>query len=129
MHTVPLARPETLPSTSTDAQEEEDEDDEIVGPMPPAMSRTDDTDLGERFLEMKEQWAQQEEANLEKGSIHYQDVLFNGKYRQLLFVYTLRNCCIIGFCYEEHSKWVACFVNVSLHLLRDDTVTIFFYLA
>uniref|UniRef100_A0A6E8VEI1 CCDC174 alpha/beta GRSR domain-containing protein n=1 Tax=Anopheles coluzzii TaxID=1518534 RepID=A0A6E8VEI1_ANOCL len=77
VHTVPLARPETLPSTSTDAQEEEDEDGEIVGPMPPAMSRTDDTDLGERFLEMKEQWAQQEEANLEKGSIHYQDVLFN----------------------------------------------------
>ncbi|EAA01791.5 AGAP001231-PA [Anopheles gambiae str. PEST] len=77
VHTVPLARSETLPSTSTDAQEEEDEDGEIVGPMPPAMSRTDDTDLGERFLEMKEQWAQQEEANLEKGSIHYQDVLFN----------------------------------------------------
>ena len=38
VHTVPLARPETLPSTSTDAQEEEDEDGEIVGPMPPAMS-------------------------------------------------------------------------------------------
>ncbi|XP_003435784.2 coiled-coil domain-containing protein 174 [Anopheles gambiae] len=76
VHTVPPAR-ETLPSTSTDAQEQEDEDGEIVGPMPPAMSRTDDTDLGERFLEMKEQWAQQEEANLEKGSIHYQDVLFN----------------------------------------------------
>ncbi|XP_052899948.1 coiled-coil domain-containing protein 174 [Anopheles moucheti] len=56
---------------------EEKEDGEIVGPMPPAMGLPGCTDIGERFREMKEQWIQQEEANLEKDSIHYQDVLFD----------------------------------------------------
>ncbi|XP_053658472.1 coiled-coil domain-containing protein 174 [Anopheles marshallii] len=55
----------------------EEEDGEIVGPMPPALGPLGGTDIGERFREMKEQWIQQEEANLEKGSIHYQDVLFD----------------------------------------------------
>uniref|UniRef100_A0A182JUR7 CCDC174 alpha/beta GRSR domain-containing protein n=1 Tax=Anopheles christyi TaxID=43041 RepID=A0A182JUR7_9DIPT len=74
---IPPVR-ETSQTTSTNPQKEEEEDGEIVGPMPPTMSQTGDTELGERFREMKEQWVQQEEANLDKSSIHYQDVLFDG---------------------------------------------------
>uniref|UniRef100_A0A4Y0BIB7 CCDC174 alpha/beta GRSR domain-containing protein n=1 Tax=Anopheles funestus TaxID=62324 RepID=A0A4Y0BIB7_ANOFN len=55
----------------------EEEEGELVGPMPPAIGPTGATDIGERFREMKEQWIQQEETNLEKGSVHYQDVLFD----------------------------------------------------
>ncbi|XP_058118472.1 coiled-coil domain-containing protein 174 [Anopheles ziemanni] len=54
---------------------EEQEDGDIIGPMPSMV--TAEPDVGERFREMREQWVEQEEANLEKDSIHYQDVLFN----------------------------------------------------
>uniref|UniRef100_A0A1Y9IVJ3 CCDC174 alpha/beta GRSR domain-containing protein n=1 Tax=Anopheles minimus TaxID=112268 RepID=A0A1Y9IVJ3_9DIPT len=63
--------------TVNDQETLDDEDGEIVGPMPPTIGLSDGTDIGERFREMKEQWVQQEEANLEKDSIHYQDVLFD----------------------------------------------------
>ncbi|XP_035904095.1 coiled-coil domain-containing protein 174 [Anopheles stephensi] len=72
---VQSARPEKIINQQEATDEEED--GEIVGPMPPAMGQIGGTDIGERFREMKDQWAEQEEANLEKDSIHYQDVLFD----------------------------------------------------
>uniref|UniRef100_A0A182MDD3 CCDC174 alpha/beta GRSR domain-containing protein n=1 Tax=Anopheles culicifacies TaxID=139723 RepID=A0A182MDD3_9DIPT len=74
----------TKPDKMEDTMEGEDEG-EIVGPMPPTIGPPGDADIGERFREMREQWAQQEEDNLEKDSIHYQDVLFDGKYRKFIF--------------------------------------------
>lgn len=61
-----------------DDKEEEDEDEEegeLIGPVP-SMAITEDT-IGERFREMREQWAKQQAENLDKDSVHYQDVLFD----------------------------------------------------
>uniref|UniRef100_A0AAG5D4Z4 CCDC174 alpha/beta GRSR domain-containing protein n=1 Tax=Anopheles atroparvus TaxID=41427 RepID=A0AAG5D4Z4_ANOAO len=64
----------TLPKQCDD-KEHYDEQEEIIGPMPSIA--TSEPEVGERFREMREQWADQEEANLDKDSIHYQDVLFD----------------------------------------------------
>ncbi|XP_058057390.1 coiled-coil domain-containing protein 174 [Anopheles bellator] len=55
--------------------DEEEEEGEIIGPMP--STAINETNIGAGFREMRQQWMQQEEANLEKDSIHYQDVLFD----------------------------------------------------
>ncbi|XP_058822462.1 coiled-coil domain-containing protein 174 [Topomyia yanbarensis] len=52
-----------------------DEEGEIIGPVP-SMAITEDT-IGDRFREMREQWAKQDAENLEKDSVTYQDVLFD----------------------------------------------------
>ncbi|XP_053679828.1 coiled-coil domain-containing protein 174 [Anopheles nili] len=81
-----LERPSTTVASASKAPEETatrnlndvndaDDEGEIVGPMPSAANNEED--VGERFRMMREQWAQQEEANLEKDSMHYQDVLFD----------------------------------------------------
>ncbi|XP_050069079.1 coiled-coil domain-containing protein 174 [Anopheles maculipalpis] len=74
---VDSAKLEKIIDQQEAVDDEEGEEGEIVGPMPPSMGQIGGTDIGERFREMKEQWAEQEEANLEKESIHYQDVLFD----------------------------------------------------
>ncbi|XP_055641244.1 coiled-coil domain-containing protein 174 [Toxorhynchites rutilus septentrionalis] len=56
-------------------ESESDDDGNIIGPVP-SVAITEDT-IGDRFREMREQWATQEAENLEKDSVHYQDVLFD----------------------------------------------------
>ncbi|KFB43584.1 AGAP001231-PB-like protein [Anopheles sinensis] len=74
-------RREDMDGTSESKEPEEkrqdiaEEEGDIIGPMP--SMATAEPNVGERFREMREQWVEQEEANLEKDSIHYQDVLFN----------------------------------------------------
>lgn len=53
----------------------EEEEGEVIGPVP-SMAITEET-IGERFRAMREQWAKQEQENLDKNSVHYQDVLFD----------------------------------------------------
>ncbi|XP_055610221.1 coiled-coil domain-containing protein 174-like [Uranotaenia lowii] len=53
-----------------------EEEGEIIGPPVPSTAITEDT-IGDRFREMREQWAKQESENLEKDSLHYSDVLFD----------------------------------------------------
>uniref|UniRef100_A0A182NQR2 CCDC174 alpha/beta GRSR domain-containing protein n=1 Tax=Anopheles dirus TaxID=7168 RepID=A0A182NQR2_9DIPT len=73
---APVSKTIDQPTTTNRGYSDaEMEDGEIVGPMPPAMAS--DADIGERFRVMREQWVEQEEANMEKDSIHYQDVLFD----------------------------------------------------
>lgn len=63
--------------------DEEEEEGEVIGPVP-SMAITEET-IGEGFREMREQWAKQEEENLDKDSVHYSDVLFDGKCIFLFF--------------------------------------------
>lgn len=66
-------------ATLRDDNSGDDDDEDLIGPPPPpppSMAITEDT-IGERFREMREQWARQEAANLEKDSVHYSDVLFD----------------------------------------------------
>ncbi|XP_058451477.1 coiled-coil domain-containing protein 174 [Malaya genurostris] len=58
-----------------DGEGEHEEDGEIIGPMP-SVAITEDT-IGDRFREMRQQWAKQDAENLEKESVTYQDVLFD----------------------------------------------------
>lgn len=68
-----------------DKEEDEDEEEgELIGPVP-SMAITEDT-IGERFREMREQWAKQQAENLDKDSVHYQDVLFDGEYLELFLL-------------------------------------------
>lgn len=90
-------RREDMDGTSESKEPEEkrqdiaEEEGDIIGPMP--SMATAEPNVGERFREMREQWVEQEEANLEKDSIHYQDVLFNGEslqyYHTSLFYYII----------------------------------------
>uniref|UniRef100_A0A2K6VB23 CCDC174 alpha/beta GRSR domain-containing protein n=1 Tax=Anopheles darlingi TaxID=43151 RepID=A0A2K6VB23_ANODA len=61
--------------TQHSEQSDEEEEGEIIGPMP--SMAISDANLGAEFREMREQWQKQEDANLQKDSIHYQDVLFD----------------------------------------------------
>lgn len=38
-------------------------------------------DVGERFMEQREKWDQQQTENLQKDFVHYQDVLFDGEWK------------------------------------------------
>lgn len=71
----PISNATAGPSASLRDDNSEDDDD-FIGPPVPSMAITEDT-IGERFREMREQWAKQQEANLEKDSVHYSDVLFD----------------------------------------------------
>ncbi|XP_055550849.1 coiled-coil domain-containing protein 174 [Wyeomyia smithii] len=51
------------------------DDNETIGPVP-SMAITEDT-IGERFRAMRDQWAKQDEENLEKDAVTYQDVLYD----------------------------------------------------
>lgn len=47
-------------------------------------------DIGLQFLKQREEWQKQEEINKERPTMHYQDVLFDGKfYTKHLFSYFL----------------------------------------
>lgn len=39
-------------------------------------------DIGERFIQQRKQWEEQEVENMQKEFVHYQDVLFDGKYKE-----------------------------------------------
>ncbi|XP_019563605.3 coiled-coil domain-containing protein 174 [Aedes albopictus] len=72
-----MARDAKRDGAGNDRQADDDEDDgELIGPPVPSMAITEDT-IGDRFREMREQWAKQEAENLDKDSVHYQDVLFD----------------------------------------------------
>lgn len=48
---------------------EESNESEEIGP-----------DIGLQFMKQREEWQQQEEINKERTSLHYQDILFDGRF-------------------------------------------------
>ena len=59
---------ESSRSSSSSGEVSNDSEEETIGP-----------DIGLAFLEQKNQWETQEGLNKERSSLHYQDILFDGK--------------------------------------------------
>ncbi|KXJ67901.1 hypothetical protein RP20_CCG007884 [Aedes albopictus] len=92
-----MARDAKRDGAGNDRQADDDEEDgELIGPPVPSMAITEDT-IGDRFREMREQWAKQEADNLDKDSVHYQDVLFD----ELQPYFCVPIIADTGFIYDE----------------------------
>ncbi|XP_005178306.1 coiled-coil domain-containing protein 174 [Musca domestica] len=63
-------------STSLNGDKAED-DDEIIGPLPPASVFGDGLSMMSKHEEQKANWERKEQENLEKTDVHYQDVFFD----------------------------------------------------
>lgn len=55
----------------------EDEDDDLIGPLPPASVFGDGLSIMSKHEEQKANWERKEQENLEKQDVHYQDVFFD----------------------------------------------------
>ncbi|XP_061392797.1 coiled-coil domain-containing protein 174 [Musca vetustissima] len=65
-------------STSLTGENKDDEgDDEIIGPMPPASVFGDGLSMMSKHEEQKANWERKEQENLDKTDVHYQDVFFD----------------------------------------------------
>lgn len=59
---------ENSKSSENSGELSEDEKESVYGP-----------DVGLQFMKQREDWQKQEELNKERTSIHYRDILFDGK--------------------------------------------------
>lgn len=56
-------------SSKSNGELSDDENESVYGP-----------DVGLQFIKQREEWQKQEELNKERTSIHYRDILFDGKF-------------------------------------------------
>lgn len=67
-------------SSKSTGEISEDENESVYGP-----------DVGLQFMKQREEWQKQEELNKERTSIHYRDILFDGRSRSLETLSHLHN--------------------------------------
>lgn len=92
------------PGPPASLRDDNSDEDELIGPPVPSVAITEDT-IGERFREMREQWTRQEAANMEKDSVHYSDVLFDGEF-SFVFVFSfLVDLCKICDFFKHLENW------------------------
>ncbi|XP_065363090.1 coiled-coil domain-containing protein 174 [Calliphora vicina] len=58
-------------------QDEEEDNDDMIGPMPPQSVFGDGLSTMSKLEEQKANWERKEQENLDKADVHYQDVFFD----------------------------------------------------
>ncbi|XP_075145469.1 coiled-coil domain-containing protein 174 [Haematobia irritans] len=63
--------------TKCDGDQNVDDEDDMIGPMPPPSLFGDGLSMMSKHEEQKANWERKEQENLEKTDVHYQDVFFD----------------------------------------------------
>ncbi|XP_023295296.2 coiled-coil domain-containing protein 174 [Lucilia cuprina] len=68
---------DTVGNKSLQVEKEDNDDDDMIGPLPPPSVFNDGLSTMSKLEEQKVNWERKEQENLEKTDVHYQDVFFD----------------------------------------------------